>query len=257
MTGPAPGGAYRLARGIVRPPLMLATRRDWRGAENLPPEGGFVACINHISHLDPLTCAHFLNDHGRWPRFLAKESVFRAPVVGAIVRGAGQIPVRRESGDAAVVLAAAVDAVRAGECVVIYPEATLTRDPGLWPMAGKTGAARVALTTGCPVIPLAQWGVQHILAPYAKWPHPLPRKLVHVWAGSPVDLSAMAGRGQAPATLRAATDAILDAITLLLEGIRGESAPPHRWDPRQHGQPRFGDPRRPRQPPTSPSGGPA
>ena len=56
----------------------------------------------------------------------------------------------------------------------IYPEGTLTRDPDLWPMTGKTGAARVALTTGCPVIPVAQWGAQELLAPYAKRPRLLP-----------------------------------------------------------------------------------
>jgi len=65
---------------------------------------------------------------------------------------------------------AAVAAVQEGKCVVVYPEGTITRDPGLWPMVGKTGAARIALSTSAPVVPVAQWGPQHILAPYAARP---------------------------------------------------------------------------------------
>ena len=62
----------------------------------------------------------------------------------------------------------AIAAIESGEAVVVYPEGTLTRDPALWPMTGKTGAARIALATGCPVIPMAQWGAQRVLAPYGK-----------------------------------------------------------------------------------------
>lgn len=221
---------------------MAFTRRDWRGAEHLPTDRGFIACGNHISHLDPFTFAHFLYDHGRPPRFLAKDSVFRIPVLGRIVSGAGQIPVYRETLQAGKAFSAAVAAVEAGECLAIYPEATLTRDPDLWPMIGKTGAARVALTTGAPVIPIAQWGVHEILAPYGAVPRLLPRRTVHVWAGPPVDLSAFAGSDRPDAaTLRAATDVILRAVTALLEQIRGEQAPDRRWDPREHGQARIGN----------------
>lgn len=234
--------AYRLAVRIARPPLMAFTRRDWRGAEHLPTDRGFIACGNHVSHLDPFTFAHFLYDHGCPPRFLAKDSVFRIPVLGRIVSGAGQIPVYRETLEAGKAFSAAVAAVEAGECLAVYPEATLTRDPDLWPMIGKTGAARVALTTGAPVIPIAQWGVQEILAPYGVVPHLLPRRTVHVWAGPPVDLSAFAGSDRPDAaTLRAATDVILDAVTALLEQIRGAQAPDRRWDPREHGQARIGN----------------
>jgi 1-acyl-sn-glycerol-3-phosphate acyltransferase len=241
---PKPGGGFRFAVSLVRPPLTVLTRRDWRGAENLPAEGGFVVAPNHLSHIDPLTIGHFLWDSGFSVRYLGKESVFRVPVAGRIIAAAGQIPVLRGTGDAAKAFSAAVDAVRAGECVGIYPEATLTRDPALWPMVGKTGAARVALTTGCPVVPLAHWGEQEILPPYAKRPHLFPRKTVHVWAGPPVDLSAFQGRPLDAKTLRGATDAILRDLTVLLEAIRGETAPQERWDPRTHGLPSTGNPHR-------------
>jgi 1-acyl-sn-glycerol-3-phosphate acyltransferase len=236
------GGAFRFAVALLRPPLRALTRRDWRGAEHLPPDGGFVVASNHLSYVDPLTLAHFLWDNGYPVRYLGKESVFRVPVAGRIIAAAGQIPVYRESGDAARAFAAAVEAVRAGECVGIYPEGTLTRDPDLWPMRGKTGAARVALTTGCPVIPVAQWGPQDILPPYGRRPDLLPRKTVHVWAGPPVDLSAFSDRPLDAATLRAATDTILDAVAAQLEEVRGEKAPAERWDPAAHDLPRTGNP---------------
>jgi 1-acyl-sn-glycerol-3-phosphate acyltransferase len=241
------GASYRFAVAVIRPALMVFTRRDWRGGENLPAAGGFVAVTNHVSYVDPLTFAHFLIDHGFPPRFLAKETLFQMRGLGRILSGARQIPVYRETADAAKALSAAVRAVEEGECVAIYPESTLTRDPGLWPMRGKTGAARVALMTGCPVIPIAQWGAQDILAPYGKRLHVLPRRLVHVQAGPPVDLSAFAGRPLDVPTLRAATEEIMVAITVLLEGIRGETAPRTRWDPREHDEPRTGNPHRRRE----------
>jgi len=236
--------SYRLAVRLLRPPLTAMTRRDWRGAENLPTDSGFVACSNHLSYTDPLTLAHFLVDHGWPPRFLAKQAVFEIPVIGRIVTGAGQIPVRRASVEAGLSLEAAVAAVRAGECVVVYPEGTLTRDPALWPMTGKTGAARIALTTGAPVVPIAQWGPQELLEPYGKRLHVLRRPLVHVWAGPPVDLSPWQGRPLDGVVLGGATEAILAAITGLLEQIRGEHAPAERWNPKHHDLPLTGDFRR-------------
>jgi 1-acyl-sn-glycerol-3-phosphate acyltransferase len=223
--------------------MMLLTRRDWRGVEHLP-DGGAVVVVNHVSHFDPLVFAHFLYDAGRLPRFLAKDAVFRVFFVGHVLRGARQIPVFRESGEAAKAYSAAVDAVRKGELVAIYPEATITRDPDLWPMLGKTGAARVALETGAPVIPVAQWGPQDVLAPYAKRPRFFPRRTMHVWAGPPVDLSDVAGRPVDAALLREVSERIMSAITDLLEQIRGEKAPAVRLDPRLAGLPRTGDPRR-------------
>ena len=235
---------YRLAVVLLRRPLLLLTKRDWRGAENLPREGGVVVCTNHVSHFDPLVFAHFLYDNGRLPRFLGKEAIFRVPVVGTILRGAGQIPVYRESTDAAKAFSAAVDAVRRGECVAIYPEATLTRDPGLWPMMGKTGAARVALRTGAPVIPVAQWGPQEVLPSYGKRLRLFPRKTMHMMAGPPVDLAAFAGRKIDAEVLRQVTEKIMAAISELLGQIRGEPAPSVRFDPRASELPRTGDPRR-------------
>ena len=236
--------AYRFVVAILRPLLMVLTKRDWRGAENLPATGGFVATPNHLSYIDPLSFAHFLVDNDHAPYFLGKESVFRVPVVGAILRGAEQIPVYRNTGKAADAFRAAVAAVEAGKCVGVYPEGTLTRDPDVWPMVGKTGAARIALTTRCPVIPIAQWGPQEVLEPYGKRPHLLPRKTMRVTAGPPVDLSDLYGQPVTGVLLREATDRIMAAITAQLETIRGEKAPAERFDARKHGLPETGKFRR-------------
>lgn len=246
MSGPTQklGFWYRFVARIVRPILMVLTRRDWHGAEHLPPVGtGVVMSPNHVSYVDPLTLAHFLWDNGRAPRYLAKEGVFRIPALGAIIAACGQIPVYRESRDAAQALRDAVAAIGRGECVGIYPEGTITRDPELWPMAGKTGAARVALQTGCDVVPVAQWGPHELLAPYAKVPRPWPRKTMRVSAGPPVDLADLRGQPITSARLQEATNRILDAITAELAKLRGEPAPATRFDPRRAGVPPTGNPR--------------
>lgn len=245
MAGPTQrlGFWYRLVAAIVRPVLMATTRREWRGAEYLPDVGtGVVVSPNHISYVDPLTFAHFLWDNGRAPRYLAKEALFRIPLLGRIIAACGQIPVYRESKDAAHAFRDAVAAVEAGECVGIYPEGTITRDPGLWPMVGKTGAARVALQTGCDVIPVAQWGAQDILAPYSKWVRLLPRRTVKVVAGPPVPLDDLRALPMSPAILRQATDRIMSAITAQLAELRGELPPATRFDPRREQLPATGNP---------------
>lgn len=216
---------------VLRPWCMLLTRRDWRGAEHFP-DGGFVLATNHVSHTDPLLLSHYLVDHCVPPRFLAKASMFAVPLGGRLLVACGQIPVYRESADAGMALSAAVDSVGAGVVVVIYPEGTLTRDPDLWPMAGRTGAARVALMTGCPVVPVAQWGPQAILPPYTKRLALFPRRTIHVHAGPPVDLEDLRGRAIDADVLARATDRILDAITAQLATIRGQTPPAARHDPR-------------------------
>ncbi|MGH8970965.1 MAG: lysophospholipid acyltransferase family protein [Actinomycetes bacterium] len=240
---------YRLAVVLLRPPLVLLTRRDWHGATNLPRSGGVVVVTNHVSYFDPLAFAHYLYDNGRLPRFLAKAALFDLFFVGSVVRGAGQIPVYRESATATTAYSAAVDAIRRGECVVIYPEGTVTRDPGLWPMVGKTGAARVALATGAPVVPVAQWGPQDVLAPYAKRLRLLPRKTMHLRAGPPVDLSDFMGREVTAELLAAVSERIMMALTAQLEQIRGEQAPGVRFDPRKQGLPTTGNPNSPHRDP--------
>jgi 1-acyl-sn-glycerol-3-phosphate acyltransferase len=232
---------YAFAVAVLRPPLTALTVRDWQGADNLPAEGGVVVVPNHVSHADPLVVAHFLYDNGRLPRFLTKASLFEVFFVGRVLRGARQIPVYRETREAGDALRDAVSAVRAGECLVVYAEGTLTRDPQLWPMEGKTGAARIALATGCPVLPLAAWGPQDLLPPYSKKPRLFPRTTQHVRLGPPVDLSELGDGEVTAARLRVATDRIMDAVTELVAEVRGEPAPRERVDLRTSDLARTGD----------------
>ncbi len=217
---------YWLIAGILRPILRAATARDWRGGQYLRVDRGIVVAMNHLSWYDPLVAAHFVNDNGRPVRFLAKVEVFNIPLLGLILKSAGQIPVQRGNSDAAAgSLRAAFCAIEDNQCVVIYPEGTLTRDPNLWPMTAKTGAARIALMTGAPVIPAAQWGPQEVLAPYSKRPHFFPRKTMHVWAGPAVDLADLRALPVSAATLREATERIMRDITKILAEQRGEVPP--------------------------------
>jgi 1-acyl-sn-glycerol-3-phosphate acyltransferase len=213
----------RLVKLLLRRPLMVLTKRDWRGAENLPVDGGFVLAANHVSHLDPIMLSHWMLDHGVSPHFLAKEGLFRVkPLVGRVVGSAEQIPVYRRSDRARDAFDAAVDAVERGWVVSFYPEGTITRDPDLWPMTGHTGAVRVALRTGAPLVPVAQWGPQDVLWPYTKRPRFFPRRTYRVLAGPPVDLSDLAGRPLEESVLREGTQRLMAAITDQLAELRGE-----------------------------------
>lgn len=251
MSRPERGLWFRLAVTVLRPLMMLLTKRDWRGHEHVPRSGGVVVCSNHISYFDPLALAHFLFDSGRPPRFLAKASLFQAPLVGLVLRSTGQIPVYRESADAVHAFSAAASAVRRGECIALYPEGTLTKDPGGWPMSAKTGAARIALTTGAPLVPVAQWGAQRVIPPGKRFPRLLPRRKIQVVAGPAVDLASFAGREIDRDVLREAAELVMDAITDLLTRLRhGELPPAVRMNRLDAGAPpaaaALGDPDEPR-----------
>jgi 1-acyl-sn-glycerol-3-phosphate acyltransferase len=138
--------------------------------------------------------------------------------------------VERGSVNAARSLEALIGALRAGGAVVIYPEGTTTREPELWPMRGRTGAARLALATGAPVVPVAMWGPQKLFDPRTKRFSLRPRIPVTVVAGPPVDLSRWAGQTPNKPILDEMTEEIMLTIRDLLAGIRGGNPPPL-WTP--------------------------
>jgi 1-acyl-sn-glycerol-3-phosphate acyltransferase len=220
---------------ILKPLLETLMRHEWVDPQKIPATGGCVIVFNHVSHLDPLTSAHLINDTGRTPRYLAKSGLFKNRWLGAFLRSAGQIPVQRMTVDAGGAFEAAVQAIREGKAVIVYPEGSITRDPDSWPMRGKSGAARIALETGCPVIPVGQWGVQDVLPAYTKKPLLFPRKTVRLKVGDPVDLADLVAAEHTPAVVRQATGRIMAALTRLVEDLRGEKAPVERFDPRRAG----------------------
>lgn len=229
------GPWMRFAVVLIVPLLRLFTRRHWDGQEHVPATGGVILACNHISHVDPLTlCDFVLHGVHRIPRFMAKDSLFRGGgLVARTMRGAGQIPVYRRTPDASLALRDAVSALDRGECIVIYPEGTVSRDPDKWPMLAKTGVARLALLSGAPVVPVAQWGPQDILDSYRRpGLRLLPPTGVHVLAGPPVDLTRYQGQDLTGEVLHGATADVMSAITALLEQLRGTRAPSQVHDPR-------------------------
>ena len=227
----------KVIRALIQPLLMVFTKRDWKGMENLP-DGGFVLAPNHISHLDPFVISYFMLENNVPPQFLAKDTLVEAKWFGWILRSADQIPVYRSTEGAAESLRAASAAVEDGKVVTIYPEGTITRDPAAWPMTGRTGAVRVALATGKPLVPLMQWGPQEILWPYAKKLRLFPRKTMHIRVGKPLDLSAYAGKPITEAVLHEATGQLMDTLTSMMADLRGELPSTPRIDVHTLGKPK-------------------
>ncbi|MEP7053939.1 MAG: lysophospholipid acyltransferase family protein [Actinomycetota bacterium] len=214
---------YAVVVLIVKPLMLMLFKRDFRGLDQVA-HGGIIVAANHVSVADPFAVGLFVHEAGRPPRFMAKASLFRIPVVAALLRGTGQIPVYRNSANASLSLAAAAAAVRAGEVVVIYPEGTTTHDPDYWPMKARTGVARLAIETGAPVVPMGQWGAQQFLGRRGRF-RPLPRKTLRIKAGPPVQLAAWSGAKMDARTLRECTDAIMRDITALVAEVRDEPPP--------------------------------
>ncbi|MDR2997846.1 MAG: 1-acyl-sn-glycerol-3-phosphate acyltransferase [Microbacterium sp.] len=224
---------------VVVPIASYLAKLTYIGREKLPREGAFVLAPNHYTEFDPIVVALAVWRLHRLPRFMAKESLFRVPVVGWVLKNTGMVPVARTSSASAAkqTMLQSKELVEHGRGVIVYPEGTLTRDPELWPMRGKTGAVRLALAGDIPLIPMAHWGAQEIMPRYGKkisfWP---PRKRVRIIIGDPVDLSDLRDRAGEQAALTEATRRLMDAIAALLEELRGEKAPAERWNPADHGQ---------------------
>ena len=220
----------RFAVVLVLPVLKVWTKRTWTGLENIPATGGVIIVPNHASHFDPLVVAHYIYGAHRWPRFLGKASLWKVPVLGFLLRKVQQIPVERGSVEAVKSLDTLVEALNEGGVVVIYPEGTTTRHPDLWPMRGKTGAARLALLTGAPVIPVASWGAHTIYDPRTSKLKIRPRTRVSVITAPPVDLSRWQDATPSRAVLEQMSDAIMLEVQDLLGELRGEQPPAGLYD---------------------------
>ena len=199
----------------------------WRfeGLEHIPAEGPAIVVCNHLSYLDPLANARAVMKAGRRPRFLAKDDLFKIPVVGSAFRGAKQIPVNRGSRDASP-LRAALGSLTEGEIVVIYPEGTVTTRPDHLPMEGKTGAVRLSLASGVPITPLANWGSQAVWQKSGKGSLKFGRP---VWlrVGEPIDLSGRREEADDAAAVRQMTDGIMETLTTMVVDLRDHY--PERW----------------------------
>lgn len=213
--------AMRVARVVCAPVCRLRVSGD------VPADlraGPLILAANHIGAFDPIVLTAACHKRRVAPRILATGGLFRAPVVGPLMTRAGHIRVNRRQADVTDALGSASSALADGSVVLGYPEGGITLDPGMWPERGKTGLARLAASSGAPVVPVAQWGA-HLVMP---WGSPrrmwgrlgwalLHRPVVRVHFGAPIDLSTV---GQGARAVRDATDRIMDAITDELRPLR-------------------------------------
>lgn len=217
---------YLLAEAVLRPPIALWFNWRLEGMEHVPREGPVLVAANHVSYFDPLAHAYFLVKAGRSPRFLAKKELYGNSVVRRVLLGAGQIPVERGSGSHAPV-DAAKQSLRQGDVVVVYPESTITKRPDLLPMSGKTGIARLALSAGVPILPVAVWGSHRVFGSHGSRSLSFGRP-IWVMAGTPLDFSQFEEDQRDPAILRKVTDQVMDDLTHLVEDVRRRY--PKRWE---------------------------
>lgn len=214
---------YHTCKVVLLPPFKLWFNWRFDGLDRVPAEGPAIVVGNHLSYLDPFAHAYFVIRAGRRPRFLAKAELFENPFTRMVLGGAGQIPVRRGTGDQ-VPLDDATRALEEGEVVFVYPEGTsATTDLNFAPGRGKTGAVRLALATGAPVLPVATWGGQYV------WQRSGKRRIEFgrpIWlrAGEPMILPRDANDAS---TVRRLTDDVMGKLTSLVDGMRAEY--PKRW----------------------------
>ena len=215
---------FRLAR-MVAPPLKTAYRVFGRWVDenphNIPTDGPAILAVYHASLLDPVFVALSLWSNGRLPRFMAKSSLFTG-IIGRPMRALGQIPVLRDSATASDALKYARKALDAGECVVIYPQGTLTKNPELWPENFKTGVARLALESGVPIVPVAHWGTSALMPPGAKKPAFKPGNIVRISYGEPIDVTGIEPTRE---NLRAVTNHIEAVIAHDVARLNGKPLP--------------------------------
>jgi putative phosphoserine phosphatase/1-acylglycerol-3-phosphate O-acyltransferase len=203
---------YHLARLLFRPEAFPYARFDVSGVEHIPARGPVLLAANHRSYFDVVAIGLVAARMGRPVRFLAKQEVFDAPVVGPLARSLGGIAVERGTKSTEPMRRAAA-ALRAGEAVIVLPQGTIPRGPAFFDpvLKGHTGTARLAAETGAPVVPIGLWGTERVWPRSSKLPavtalsHP-PRVTVRV--GCPVPL----GLDDAVADTAAMMDAIVDLL---------------------------------------------
>jgi 1-acyl-sn-glycerol-3-phosphate acyltransferase len=198
------------------------------------PGGPVILAANHVGPLDPVVVLAACRVARVVPRVMASGGLFRAPLLGTLLRRCGYIRVNRRQPDVATALGAGLAALAQRSVLLAYPEGRITLDPGGWPERGRTGVARLAQASGAPVVPVAQWGA-HLLVPWSAPRGALgrlywaathrPRVRVHF--GPPVPLAGL--------PVPAATNAIMDALCRELAPLR----------PDEPGLPRWIDPYRP------------
>jgi len=227
---------------ILRPFVRLLYKVEVTGTENLPKSGGYVLAANHVTTLDALAVAYMMYFRlHRAPHFLAKEGLFRTPIVGPVLLACGQIPVFRSGRNNTDPMQSAYDVLNAGHIIGIFPEGTLTREPNQWPMRARTGAIRLSLETGVPIIPVGQWGTEAVMDTYSSKIRPKPWHKVRIVIGKPISMDPYKDKKMSTDGLVELSDKVMVEITKIVEELRGEKAPTKRFVPSEHGLPEHGN----------------
>jgi 1-acyl-sn-glycerol-3-phosphate acyltransferase len=202
----------------------VGSKITFHGLENIPSAGGAVIAINHTSYIDFLPAALAAHYRRRRLRFMIKTEMQDVKIVRFLIKHTGTIPVDRHAGAGAY--AVAVERLRAGEIVGVYPEATISRSFELKDF--KTGAARMACEARVPIIPLIVWGAQRI------WTKDHPRNL----GRKKISMTVAVGPAQDAAETVEQTNAVMrEAMTTVLHRVQEEYPHPQGayWVPRRLG----------------------
>jgi 1-acyl-sn-glycerol-3-phosphate acyltransferase len=217
-------------RDLVYPPVIL-TAKAWfkaaglrlrmTGTEHVPRSGGAVLAFNHISYVDFILGGYAAQPAGRLVRFMAKEALFRHKVSGPLMRGMHHIPVDRSAGAASY--RKALEYLRDGELVGVFPEATISRSFELKEF--KSGTVRMAVAAGVPIVPVILWGTQRMLT--KDHPRDLSRgKTIAITVGEPI--TPAAGEEASAATERLHTT-MADLLKQTIDAYPASEQPPGSW----------------------------
>lgn len=188
------------------------------GGANVPATGGAVMAMNHLSYFDYAYAGWPALEHRRVVRWMAKKEIFDHPVMGPIMRGLKHIPVDRAAG--AEAFAEAVKALRGGELVGVFPEATISRSLELKDF--KTGAVRMAMEAGVPVLPTVAWGNQRV------WTKDHPKQLgrtkipIFLSVGEPILFAPDEDPLRATEDLKTAMAALLNDVQAAYPALTGD-----------------------------------
>jgi 1-acyl-sn-glycerol-3-phosphate acyltransferase len=194
-----------VARGVF---AALGLKFTLTGTEHIPPTGGAVMAINHVGYLDFTFAGLAARPAKRLVRFMAKEEVFRHSISGPLMRGMKHIPVDREAGSAS--FRAALTALKGGEIVGVFPEATISRSFEIKEF--KSGAVRMARSAGVPILPTIVWGSQRV------WTKGRPRHFgynrtpIHVAVGEPITVPPKGDPDETTALLHERMTALLHQV---------------------------------------------
>ncbi|HEU5036102.1 MAG TPA: lysophospholipid acyltransferase family protein [Nocardioides sp.] len=223
-------------RDLTYPPIIWTAKTAFRalgqrfqmyGTENVPRSGGVLLAYNHIGYVDFIYGGLAANPSGRLVRFMAKRELFDHRYVGPLMRSLHHIEVDRGAGEASY--RTAVDYLRAGEAVGIFPEATISRSMELKEF--KTGAVRIAADAGVPLVPVVLWGTQRMMT--KDHPRDFSRgKTIAIRVGAPLHPTG-ADPVAETAELRSAMGALLD--TTIREYPADEQPPGSWWLPASYG----------------------